>query len=73
MNLSASRIALLGVAMAVSFGIIAAVLLRLMPLPHKDTDYLVVGALATFGALGVLFLMLLATTSKPSAPSKPKE
>lgn len=51
--------------MTVSFAAIAAILLRLMPLPRKDTDYLVVGTLATFGALAVLFLTLLATNRKP--------
>ncbi len=72
MELRAGRLALLGLAMAISFGVIAGVLLRVMPMPHKDTDYLVIGTLATFGALAVLFLMLLATTRKPET-TKPKE
>ncbi|MEZ5354987.1 MAG: hypothetical protein R2762_20310 [Bryobacteraceae bacterium] len=72
MEIRAGRIALLGLAMAISFGVIAGVLLRLMPMPRKDTDYLVIGTLATFGSLAVLFLMLIATTRKPEA-SKTKD
>ena len=40
------------------FVVVAAILLRLMPGPLKDTDYLVAGSVATVVALLVLFLGL---------------
>ena len=40
------------------FGVVAAIMLRLMPGPLKDSDYLVAGSVATVVALLVLFLGL---------------
>jgi hypothetical protein len=47
------------------FVVFAAGLLRVMPQPMKDSDYLVVGSVATIAALGTLFVVL-GTASKGS-------
>jgi hypothetical protein len=54
---------LLGLVVAVAFGAVALVLLQFMPKPLKDSDYLVVGSVATLVSLLVLFFMIAA--SKP--------
>ena len=46
------------------FGVAAAVMVQFMPPPLKDTDYLVIGSVATLAALLVMFLALLATRLK---------
>ena len=52
----------------VVFGVAAAVLIRIMPAPLKDSDYLVIGSVATLVALLVMFLVLLATRLKTPDP-----
>jgi hypothetical protein len=42
----------------------ALILIRLMPGPLKDSDYLVVGSIATLAALLVVFMVLISTTMK---------
>jgi hypothetical protein len=46
------------------FGVSAAVMVQFMPSPLKDTDYLVIGSVATLAALLVMFLALMATRLK---------
>jgi len=46
------------------FCVSAAVMVQFMPSPLKDTDYLVIGSVATLGALLVMFLTLMATRLK---------
>lgn len=46
----------------------AAILLKFIPGPYKNTDYLVVGAVATFLSMGILFAVLLQTTRRPGEP-----
>lgn len=48
------------------FGVTVAIGLKLLPGPHTDTDYLVVGSIATLLALAALFGVLLATVFKGS-------
>lgn len=55
----ASRWVGLLVAIAITFGAAVAVALKVLPGPHSETDYLVVGSIATFLALGVLFAFLI--------------
>jgi hypothetical protein len=50
------------------FGVAAVVMLRLMPAPLKDTDYLVIGSVATLVSLLVMFLVLIATRLKTPDP-----
>ncbi len=56
---------LLGAA-AIAFVITVAIGLRLLPGPHTETDYLVVGSVATFLCLGVLFSVLITTWIRSS-------
>ena len=56
---------LLGAA-AIAFVVTVAVGLRLLPAPHTETDYLVVGSVATFLCLGVLFAVLITTWIRSS-------
>jgi len=59
---------LLGAA-AIAFVVTIAIGLRLLPGPHSETDYLVVGSVATFLCLGVLFAVLITTwIKKPTRP-----
>ena len=56
---------LLGAA-AIAFVVTVAIGLRLLPGPHSETDYLVVGSIATFLSLGVLFAVLITTWIRSS-------
>ncbi|MGI8741510.1 MAG: hypothetical protein ACR2NN_02855 [Bryobacteraceae bacterium] len=42
------------------------ILLRVMPGPHKATDYMVIGTLATFVCILLAFILFTATTGKRS-------
>ena len=57
---------ILGLGAACVFVVVAAILLRLMPGPLRESDYLVIGSVATLVSLLVLFLMLVSTTLKSS-------
>ncbi len=46
------------------FGVVAVVILRFMPEPIEDSDYMVAGSVATLAALLVLFLGLVSTRMK---------
>ncbi len=46
------------------FGVAALVMTKLMPAPLKDSDYLVIGSVATLLALLVMFLILISTRMK---------
>ena len=49
---------------AIVFGLALVVGLRLLPEPHSETDYLVVGSIATLLCLGVLFAVMITTWVK---------
>ena len=44
------------------FVVVALVLLAVMPAPLKESDYLVIGSVATLGALLVVFLVTVSTS-----------
>lgn len=46
------------------FAVVAAILLKLMPGPLKDSDYLVIGSVATLVSLLALFFGLISTSVK---------
>jgi hypothetical protein len=48
----------------VLFAVVAAIMLRFMPGPLKDSDYLVVGSVSMLVALLALFVALISTTMK---------
>lgn len=50
------------------FGVTTAIGLRLVPQPHTDTDYLVIGSIATLLALAAMFAVLLSTVFKSGSP-----
>jgi hypothetical protein len=50
------------------FGVTAAVLVAIMPAPLKDSDYLVIGSIATLVSLLVMFVILIATRLKSPDP-----
>jgi hypothetical protein len=54
---------LAGLALCV-FVVVAAVMLEFMPAPLKDSDYMVIGSVATLSALGAVFAVLVSTTLK---------
>lgn len=58
------RVLLLGLGAACIFAATAAILANFMPKPLKQSDYLVIGSVATLMALLTLFLVLLSTTIK---------
>jgi amino acid transporter len=50
------------------FAVAAAVMIAIMPSPLKDSDYLVIGSIATLVSLLVMFIALLATRLKSPDP-----
>ncbi len=46
------------------FVVVAAVMIKLMPTPLKDSDYLLIGSVSTLLALLSVFLVLISTTLK---------
>ncbi len=68
------RILLLAAGGAIVFAAVAAILLRIIPGPHKQFDYLVIGTLSTFATLATLFVVMITTMSKdPTAFNKRKK
>lgn len=60
-----NRKILLALGMLLVFAVSVAVLLNVMPSPHKPTDYLVIGAVGTLLCLLLLFVVLINTAAKP--------
>jgi uncharacterized membrane protein len=60
------RIAGLAGAVVVIFAAVAGIMLKVMPGPLKDSDYLVTGTVATMVSLLVLFVLLITTSGKRS-------
>jgi hypothetical protein len=50
------------------FAVSAAVIVAIMPAPLKDSDYLVIGSIATLVSLLVMFQVLIATRLKSPDP-----
>ena len=46
------------------FVIVAATMLKFLPQPHKESDYLVIGSVATLVALVVMFIVLISTSMR---------
>ena len=59
-----NRTVTLTLGMLLIFGVTVAVLLAVMPGPHKSTDYLVIGCVATLLCLLLLFVVLINTTKR---------
>jgi membrane protein DedA with SNARE-associated domain len=61
MGTAAGRILTLTASAAIIFGVTVAIGLKIVPGPHTESDYLVIGSVATLLALVVLFAVLLTT------------
>jgi hypothetical protein len=60
-----NRTIALALGMLMIFAITVAVLLTVMPGPHKSTDYLVIGCVATLLCLLLLFVVLINAPKRP--------
>jgi Na+/melibiose symporter-like transporter len=60
-----NRTIALALGMVMIFAITVAVLLTVMPGPHKSTDYLVIGCVATLLCLLLLFVVLINSPKRP--------
>jgi len=68
MSSNASRAwMLVGFAIAL-FGILIIVLMRVLPGPHTERDYFIIGCLSTLVALFALFLIVIKTWIKAPDP-----
>jgi hypothetical protein len=56
----------LAAALIFIFVAVAGIMLKVMPGPLKDSDYLVIGTVATMVSLLALFLLLVTTSGKAS-------
>ena len=56
----------LALAVVFIFGAVAAIMLKVMPAPLKDSDYLIVGSVATMVSLVMLFVLVAMTSGKAS-------
>ena len=52
---------MLGLAAVCVFAVVAAIMLNVMPTPLKESDYMVIGSVATLVALLVLFVVIIST------------
>ncbi len=66
-----NRTLALTLGMVMIFGVTVAILLEVMPGPHKQTDYLVIGCVATLLCLLLLFVVLINTAKQRSSSRKP--
>ena len=74
MRLLTLRILALVAGAIVVFVSVVALLLQVMPGPHKQLDYLVVGSVATLAALVAVFLVLMgAWARKMNEPGGPRK
>jgi Na+/melibiose symporter-like transporter len=64
-----NRTLALTLGMVMIFAVTVTVLLAVMPGPHKSTDYLVIGCVATLLCLLLLFVVLINTAKRPSPKS----
>ena len=60
---------ILGLAALAIFVVVTAILMKLIPGPRKDSDYLVIGSIATMVTLATVFLLVISTTRKSGKAS----
>jgi len=54
----------LGLGIAIVFGLVAVVMVSILPGPLRQTEFMMIGAVSTLVSMLVLFLVLTATTMK---------
>ena len=57
----------LALALVLVFAAVAGIMLKLMPAPLKDSDYLIIGSVSTMVSLLLLFVLLIVTSGKASS------
>ena len=57
----------LALALVFIFAAVAGIMVKVMPAPLKDSDYLIIGSVSTMVSLVLLFVILIATSGKPSS------
>lgn len=67
-----TRTIALTLGMVIIFALTVAVLLVVMPGPHKSTDYLVIGCVATLICLLLLFLVLVSAPKRSDRKTEPR-
>jgi preprotein translocase subunit SecG len=60
-----NRTITLSALLLVVFAVTVAILLQVLPGPHKPTDYLVIGAVATLLCILLLFFLLIKRDKSP--------
>jgi hypothetical protein len=68
-----NRITIAVAGIAIVFIVTILIAFQLMPKPLKSTDYLVIGAIATFVSMLVLFFLLLQTTGQKKPKRYPED
>lgn len=66
-----NRFLVLAAAIVVIFVATVAVLLRVIPEPHSKLDHLVIGAVATFLSMILLWVAMLQEAKRPAPPIEP--
>ena len=56
----------LALAVVLVFAAVAGIMLKVMPAPLKDSDYLIIGSVSTMVSLLLLFVLLIVTSGKAS-------
>jgi Na+/melibiose symporter-like transporter len=67
-----SRPVSLTLGLLIVFAVTVLILANVLPGPHRPTDYLVMGGVATMLCLVLLFLALAVLPRRPAAPRKDK-
>jgi hypothetical protein len=67
-----NRTIALTLGMVIIFAVTVAILLVVMPGPHKPTDYLVIGCVATLLCLLLLFVVLINAPKPPGHKTEPR-
>jgi uncharacterized membrane protein len=57
----------LALAVVLMFAAVAVIMLKLMPAPLKDSDYLIIGSVATLVSLLALFVAVVTTSGQASS------
>jgi len=57
----------LALALVLVFAAVAGIMLKVMPAPLKDSDYLIIGSVSTMVSLLLLFVLLIVTSGKASS------
>ena len=56
----------LALALVFVFAAVAGIMLKVMPAPLKDSDYLIIGSVSTMVSLLLLFVLLIVASGKAS-------